>query len=458
MSNKKATPLPLTPRSTAALCLGVSPALKDVCAFGWHDLAVLLLQAEGRERCVLEHEEALMRSTLTQQAYDEEPVPYNEEDGGEEEEDDGAESEPYHVKTPRVASNGQSHNKSAEVSYAASSSSSCSHSRFSVHKTDDVSAAPSLTPFQRFCFTKSTANRFCQTTDTQRTPRQQQQQPQQERKSRSRTLGTAAATVSKSIDHGSIKNIRSNSNSNAQNMSNGISGNGNPNSTTFLATSMGGAATQHDYVAENYHAAACPSPRAGPTTFAAVASPQRDEWSWSHTRSRDVTAPAAVPTLARTYGSPGWRAASMELLFERLSYESKVLVARQAESLGLLSSTSPLFVPKWAVGEQRQGALGSGRASRSPASPPTQLPPPPQRKTEQDTSSEDAATLSTSETQHADGSSGDGATATPFKDGDATVLDCVSETTQTVTDAFAKNLKAAAAGHRTLSPAPVAPL
>lgn len=95
-----------------------------------------------------------------------------------------------------------------------------------------------------------------------------------------------------------------------------------------------------DYVVENIHAVAQPSPRAwtarsGGTGSAAVSG--RDAWSWSHSPARaGASIPTATPHASRTYGSASARYVAMAALFGGLSRSARASAARRAASLGLL--------------------------------------------------------------------------------------------------------------------------
>lgn len=348
----------LTPRSSAP-CLGVSPTLHDICAHGWHDLALLLLQAEERERDWMEKEERLCRYGVICAAHERaffkktnmKELNFDEEDG------QLADRLPKNVPDLKL-----SRTTLDQWCTDSAASSSPSSVRSNACGTSNASAAPSLTPYQRFCLTKSTAAHYQWTSKTRHTSRLKLNSP-------------ISFVTSQPVKR--------------------------PASYALPPPPP----RKRDYVEENIRASATPSPRAGPTTFAATASPQRDLWSWPHARSRDMSAPETVPTLSRTYGDAKRRAAWMELIFDRLSYRAKALVARQAESLGFLPATTP------AVSSSRRDSKEQSLSSQSQRQ---------QHDSRSHTSSEalqDAAAAEVTTT-----------------DVDAMVLDCVSEERPTVTN------------------------
>ncbi|KPA86057.1 hypothetical protein ABB37_00326 [Leptomonas pyrrhocoris] len=335
--NRGDASLPPVPPRTGEQCLRVSPALMDVCVFGWRDLAALLLQAEERERLRVEREERLSMLAISCSAEGwrcavvEERV--SEEDA------------PLVSCVPQTPSD-----LSASPLPPKKAAQACT-------STSTLSATSALTPYQRFCFTRSTVAKYRCTA----------QKPQRllSRATSPAAPGAAALPSMRSVSH-----------------------------------------SQHNYVHANICAAETPSPRAGPTTLAAMSSPRRDLWSWSSSRARDTPTPPAAPTPSRRYGSAARRAVSMALIFDRLSYEGKALVARQAELLGLLLAAPSASVSGWDAPHRGQPTTAT-------------------------------------------------AAATPLTNVDATALNCAGAATPTTTDCHSEDLSGAA-GQR--SPAPVSAL
>jgi hypothetical protein len=374
---------PLTPRRSPP-CLSVSPALADVCASGWRTLALLIFEAEDLERHWWECEEYRLRGRVVDQAQNEKRCNASQKN---EEGDEGSNTLNRHLRTRECVVTPSSLPKAA-----AERSCSSSVSPLSARYAADVPATPPLTPYQRFCFTKSTAAKYSRQASAARNAQPQPHRPPPLSCATQRTTFFLASHPEEKMAVSSL------------------------------------AAPLHDYADGCTRAAEWLSPRSGPTTLAAAFSPRRDVWSWSHSRSRNTSAPTAVPTLSRTYGSAERRAVSMELIFNRLSYKGKALVARQVESLGLLTKKPAFPASRWEEGapsrqigaDEQVGCLVSLVSSSSSA------------------------------LQH-------DAAPTPLGNADATVLECAGDGTLTAADGDGDTRHRKAASTGRLSLAPVGP-
>lgn len=338
-------------------CLSVSPALTNVSACGWGDLVLLLVQAEEYERRRLEQEEGVKAKGFFRVARDELHLWKDAEDKEcDEQHDETSAGRSIRAKPGGVV---QEHfsSKSAERPAASPSPSSSTHG---TPRASEALPAHSLTPFQRFCFTKSTALQYNQTWEARSTQAQHCRQSRSER-------STGVDRKLRSERHWA-----------------------SPHAQSAEDDTCHGADGNTLYV--------------GTLAVAAASRPRRDTWSWSKSRTRSTSAPMAAPTLTNTYGSAARRALAMQLIFDRLSYEGKSIVARQAESLGLLPSA---FVDA--------NALEAARLETRTSSAPSD--------------------------EH-------------LRDVDATLLDCVSDVTQT---ASSGELKQRRSTTLQTSPAPMSP-
>lgn len=255
-------------------CLGVPPALVRTTFHGWDELTGLLIHAEAAERRRIEQTQRSAAEGLKLAARRQS---WRGDDESNEEGDSLVDEHNRDESTSRACA--------GQPRYLTSPSPSAQRTP---HNHAAVAASPSasLTPFQRFCFTKSTLLRYV-AEEHARTAQQSRSPTERHNGSASKSRAARRASQSAELDH-------------------------------------------PDRIA--------PPP------------PMRDLWSRPHARSRDVAAPESVPTLSRTYGSAAQRAVSMELIFERLSYEGKAQVARHAASLGLLpqppSSPSSPVTPR----------------------------------------------------------------------------------------------------------------